>query len=210
MTTALDRLRATVPTWRDDYSSGGGDAYVHWFLLRRTATLVAVAWRMLRELTGALGALRALPGKEQVFVHALTVLVEPGARGEDLQALFRLWTDSPNPYVVDLGRVHSHGRTGADYFASLYGRSHTSPVSYNEQESAFNESLARAPDLTLAKARALVANKRRTAGEAESLRATLSKLARMPAPPSSEWIEVARASEGVPFAREVLEKWQVK
>ena len=207
---ALERMRARLPEWRGDNSNHACAAFAHWFSLRRTAALTAVAWRMLRKLTGVPGALLPLPRKRQVLAHTLSVIVAADACGDDLLSLFRLWTDSPNPDIVDLERLASFGPTASAYLASLYGRAQTSPCEFAAQEHAFEAALAEDPEGTLAKARTLASRRRKAGGQAEALRATLSVLSSMPGPPAPEWIQFVRAFKRDDDATEVLEDWGVK
>ena len=146
----------------------------------------------IRELESFRGT--AIAPADEVYMYALSLVLEACATEEDWRYLYVIWTDSAGFELLDYGRVTKRDE-GKAYMASLFGRDSKAYYAIDEQVRALHALFDRDPKTALAKATAFVAKKALSEPHAHALEMFFERLRREPA--REAWTPVLeKASEG--------------
>lgn len=160
---------------------------------RGSATLRDEARELLVELAGKPPTLKKLSGPDQVYVYALTIILDELGTTDDRAMLFRIWTDSSGFLLLDHGRV-MRSSAGKAFMASLYGRKTSSEYASQEQQFAAQQLLAHDPKRALEITKKLVAANKRAPEHEFALSSLFETLSREKKP-RSDWLGVLAAAQ---------------
>jgi hypothetical protein len=88
----------------------------------KSREVFAAARDKIDELTAG-SKLARLKSEDQMYVLALTRVLEAGAADADWDVLFRIWSESPGFVLMDGARIQSHGERGKKWIAKFFGKS---------------------------------------------------------------------------------------
>jgi hypothetical protein len=147
--------------------------------------------------------LERLKTADHVYAYALTLVVEPMASDEELDELFRVWTDAPGFMLLDSNRIYQHGERGKKFLARLFGRRTKNDYSRREQPLAAR-ALLETDDAAAADAVEKIAKKKRADEMDEWCVSSMFQLLR-DKPSSRRWADVLVAAAASPsFGAEAI------